>query len=389
MVHYILQIVHFISFVVYLSFFFYVILKDRTSWLNRIFSLILLCFSLWSFSYIFIHDINSTKNVVALFINIKSIGWICIPLLFLIFTIIYSEKKEILNKAYFYLLSLIFPVVLTYKQWTSGFIGNFQKTYYGWSYEWPSSFWTYTFMIYYFLFFGISFYLLFGCYKKAISLIKKKQIMVLFIFSLISLVIGLFTDIILKILHIHSFPPLTDSFSFLWIGGIIYAIYKYQLLDINTGIAMEAIFSNISESLIITSIKGEIIKFNKATENLFGYTEKELKNKFIGIIFSDINFKKNFSSIIKKSELLEEEVTILKNKKKEKIRALLSISYVKNRIGEKLGIIFQIKDISEKTKTEEELKKQLIEQEKLNKFLVGREVKMIELKKKIAELEKK
>jgi len=52
---------------------------------------------------------------------------------------------------------------------------------------------------------------------------------------------------------------------------------------------------------------------------------------------------------------------------------------------------FQViaRDLRQKKNIEEERKKNLAELEKINKYLVGRELKMRELKKEIAELKQK
>jgi predicted nucleic acid-binding Zn-ribbon protein len=54
-----------------------------------------------------------------------------------------------------------------------------------------------------------------------------------------------------------------------------------------------------------------------------------------------------------------------------------------------VGVVALIRDITERKKTEEELKEKNEELEKFNKFAVGRELRIIELKNKVKELEKK
>ena len=66
---------------------------------------------------------------------------------------------------------------------------------------------------------------------------------------------------------------------------------------------------------------------------------------------------------------------------------LFSGSVMKDKQGNIIYIVCTARDITEHKKAEEELKKKMRELETFQKVAVGRELKMIELKKKIEELE--
>ena len=47
---------------------------------------------------------------------------------------------------------------------------------------------------------------------------------------------------------------------------------------------LEDIVENISESLIVTDLKGKIIFFNKGSEDLFRYSSKEVISKHVAML---------------------------------------------------------------------------------------------------------
>lgn len=58
-----------------------------------------------------------------------------------------------------------------------------------------------------------------------------------------------------------------------------------------------------------------------------------------------------------------------------------------NKNGEKEGIVGSIMDLTKMKKGEEEIEKRTGELERMNKFLIDRELKMLDLKQRIKELE--
>ena len=67
----------------------------------------------------------------------------------------------------------------------------------------------------------------------------------------------------------------------------------------------------------------------------------------------------------------------------------LTVGFVTDANEQVVGYVFVFSDLSEIAQTNEELKEKLKEIEKMNRLMVGRELRMHELKKKIKKLEGK
>ena len=90
--------IHPMSFFTYLVLGLMIFLKNAKVQINRMFALVALCFSLWSFGEMFVHNPQIPKATVAFINNIGAIGWICFPSFsmwcFLLFTRIYRWLKN-------------------------------------------------------------------------------------------------------------------------------------------------------------------------------------------------------------------------------------------------------------------------------------------------------
>lgn len=148
---------------------------------------------------------------------------------------------------------------------------------------------------------------------------------------------------------------------------------------------------------------GVVVDANRTFYNFTNYKRGEaIKGE---TIFRAENLFKNekewlaLEKRILNKEIINGEETILITKDKKEVPISLSASYREDEKGNFIGYFLAFIDISEfKTLQEnlekkvkertKELQKRVAELEKFHELTVGRELKMIELKKKIKELEK-
>ena len=105
---------HFFAFIIFLWLIIFILSKNPKAKINRVGALLLLCFAIWNFSYIFMHSVSS-KNNAMIWMNISSLGWISFASFYLWFILIFTGKEKILKNRIFYLV-IFFAPNITYLQ---------------------------------------------------------------------------------------------------------------------------------------------------------------------------------------------------------------------------------------------------------------------------------
>jgi len=136
-----------------------------------------------------------------------------------------------------------------------------------------------------------------------------------------------------------------------------------------------------ADAITLTDIDGNILYCNPAIEKMFGYGKGELNNKQISVLMSNPeNMEKIHPILVKKGRWEDED--IYKKKNNKTLPVLVSISTIKDAEGRPTNVLGIVKDITERKKKTSSL-------EQFAKLSEGRELKMLELKKQVKELERK
>ena len=347
---------HFFCLIAYTHLAFFVFFKAPKSLLNRTCSILMLCFALWNFSDIVLHNpVNTiTKDTAIMLQNISSIGWIGFGSAILCFALAFSKREIFLNKKWFLFLIIILPLFFIYKQWTNCMIGNPVRASYGWSYSWADTIWSYLFYVYYFLFSLLSIYIVYSHGRKTKKTIEKKQSVIITASILASLITGTIFDVGIPALGISDVPSIGNLFVFVFAGAVFYSIIKYNFLTITPAVAAENIISAMDEFLILLNQEGNILTANKATLESLGYDQKELEGKSIEILFMKDSSKNFMLEKIITGETIKNHEADFQTKNREKIPVIYSTSPLKK--GEKniSGIVFIARDITERKRAENE-----------------------------------
>lgn len=141
------------------------------------------------------------------------------------------------------------------------------------------------------------------------------------------------------------------------------------------------------EACVITDLDGKVTYANKPATELLGYTFEEIIKKDAHTFTSPTEIDKIFESILKYGGWRGETTQLKKNK--TSFPAIFSGSLIKDSDGKEIGIIGIFMDITERKKSETDMKDKIHQLEIFQRSMVDREIKMVELKERVRALEKK
>ncbi|MFC1699263.1 histidine kinase N-terminal 7TM domain-containing protein [Candidatus Omnitrophota bacterium] len=386
---YILPLIFFFSFLIHIYLSVIILANHTKSNLHRSCAMLLSCFALWSLSAGLAQFPFGREDTTRLFYNISSIGWISFAGFFLWFALIFNGKEKRLKAKYICPPLFALAILLIYKQWTGYLLTDFTKQSYGWSFSWSGSIWSYIFQFYYLaaLFLGLGLIIR----KKSKSANERKQAAIIFITSLIALIIGSLSDVVLPELNIFVIPPLGAVTTLIWACGLVYAMVRYKFLAITPHSAAEYIISTMKESLFLLDERSAVVNVNQAGADLLNGTKKELIGRSFTELFPEA---RSLSAKFSQAETINNLDFTLKRETGQTVSLLLSSSVLRQDSSELAGFVCVIRDITERKQaqaelqaSEQELKKQVRQLERFHKVAVDRELKMIELKDKIRRLE--
>jgi PAS domain-containing protein len=153
---------------------------------------------------------------------------------------------------------------------------------------------------------------------------------------------------------------------------------------------LQATLDSIGEGILVINSSGQMINHNKRFLEIWDIPEEIMKTHdnekaityVLDKIIDPIGFRKNINNAF--ANAVNNSAYVVKFKD-GKIVEMNSRPQLVD--GENVGRVWSFRDITLHLITEEELKTKLSALERLNKAMIDRELKMVELKKKIVSLE--
>ncbi|MBK1809456.1 diguanylate cyclase [Clostridium sp. YIM B02505] len=304
-------------------------------------SIALLPVSIYSFGYAF-EILCTSIEEVKFWIKVEYLGIAFLPVVWLLFALKFNGHKEKIKKSIVVLLFII-PVITLILNYTNDYHHLFYIDLYmnnsglfpianivrGPGY-WVNIIYTYAVMV-------VGLIIFIFAYFKAVSIIRKQ-----ILFLIIAWIIPWILDIT-YMLRVFRFEldlcPLAFS-----ISGIIssYAIFKFKLLKI-TPIALEKVFSNMLDGVIILDSENNIVNFNNASKNII----PQLKYTQAGDKKID-DVLKEHKTLLKaiSSESYNENLINIKDNGQSRYYKL-NINNIYEGSGESIGKILILNDITE------------------------------------------
>ncbi len=159
---------------------------------------------------------------------------------------------------------------------------------------------------------------------------------------------------------------------------------------------LAAIVASSEDGIISKNLDGVITSWNKGAEHLFGYSPEEIIGKPVTLLIPEdhVDEEPEILDRIRKGEVIENYETVRKHKDRSSLLDIsLTVSPLKDAAGRIVGASEIARDITEHKRFEEALRdsharlqSHTQELTRFNGVAVGRELRMIELKKEINEL---
>ncbi|MBD3366320.1 PAS domain S-box protein [candidate division WWE3 bacterium] len=135
-------------------------------------------------------------------------------------------------------------------------------------------------------------------------------------------------------------------------------------------------------AIFVANPEGQYIYVNQAAMDLLNYSKEEL----LSIRIPDIVFEEDLEKVMKEFGQLKEEGRITRDytlKRKDGSGVEVKLNATKLPSGDVLAFC---EDITYLRNMEKKLKERVDQLEEINRYMVDRELKMVELKKEIADL---
>jgi len=233
-----ISIILYISFVAYAVIGAYSFTLNKEARLNRLFMLLCLCFSLWSFAFA-VGNSAGTYAEALLWRRISLLGWGVVYCVIIHFIIVLTgsnwsrkEKKPFLLMVLYVPAALNVVIIMIYGQ-TANVQMQLIHTVAGWTIKPINDFWEILFYLYYLSFSLIAIILLIRWFRSTKNSVNKKKALYLLISFCVVLLLAAFTDVLANHFLNCQLPCLTPLVIMILMGTIYHIIHKYGLISAN------------------------------------------------------------------------------------------------------------------------------------------------------------
>lgn len=119
---------------------------------------------------------------------------------------------------------------------------------------------------------------------------------------------------------------------------------------------LQGLIENTADAIVTSDLNGVVTSWNIGAEKMYGYTKEEAVGRYLPFIPDFLRgMEKNYSERVKSGETIKDIETVRRTKDGRLIDVSLTLSPIKDSIGNIIGISGIAKDITEKKRIEKEL----------------------------------
>ena len=350
-----LGVLHFACLVVYIGLAFYVVGKNPSSPLNRLCAAILLCFASWCLGKTVTHNPDTPEHIARFYSNVVILGAWTFPSFVLWFTLVFTEKLELLRKNWVFLLMFFIPLASVLRQWIFADVLRYVNRPFGWGLQWSSTSWTIVLMLYFLLSVCVAAGLTLHFALKNKDPVKRKQALIIGAGLVLPFIAGYLCNVVLPWWGVDPVPDLAQNMALFWALGLVYAIVKYRFLVITPATAAEDILSTMADALILAEPQGRIVAVNQATTDLLGRSRGELMTMSLVDVLSDETRKRGQLNDIWTRKVIKGRDVSLRQKNGDSVPVGFSSSLLIGKEGAPAGVVCIARDITERKIHEQQL----------------------------------
>ncbi len=373
-------------FMLYLQAGFFVLLRSRDSRLNILFFLLSICFSIWSFAYIFVYS-ASTAEQANFWDGVASFGYCLFPAFMVYFNIELCNCKKSKNKTALIFYGLLIWGLILFTSVVTDFWRSPEITrgIFAWHFKHDTS---NVFQILFYIYLSVSaiitFSFLIWWRLRITEEYEKKQFNLYFYPLIIFFISGVTIDLVFPAFGIKYLPNIGHISSLPWILGITYAMYKFQLMTISSNnLISDIIIKQLKEIVLFIDTNNKIVRSNLFTKKLLQRTSNSLEGALVIDFFENDVLLLGFLRKADEKGQLGPVILTLKDDEENLIETSLSFIAIKDKFDDMQGYIIYGHDNNEAIN----LKKEIIVREQAEKNLRAiSEVLEVRVKERTAEL---
>ena len=150
-----------------------------------------------------------------------------------------------------------------------------------------------------------------------------------------------------------------------------------------TSIYARSLLEASIDPLVTINLKGKITDANQAAAKTRGVSKKELIGMDFSRLFVESKQARNLYKQAFDKERISDYQLTMRSKDGRLINLIYNASVYRDSKGKVVGVFTAARDITQLKLAEEESQKHIEELEKMNNVMIGRELKMVELKRQI------